>query len=545
MASVARSAQPSFPGLASVSARNDESLPIPDNDPSGVQSLITIPGVTGTIVDVDVTIDLTHPSPGQLRIELISPSGTVVTLSTNNGGTKADAFTGTTFDDQTPVVGGSTPNVRNFTFASLAPNAPVTQVQPEEALGALVGEPADGPYGLASTWLLVVRDDTGGSAGTLRAWSLQVGTLPAGSLKPGTPAAFAFDAGTPGTTITDNNATGVSFPLTVSGLGPRIYRVEVTVDVTHPNSGDLEFLLASPSGRQIDLETRIGGGNDDLYAGATFADTAGTPIGDMTLPASPTAFGRVAGEGALAAFMGEDPNGQWTLVAKDRAGGNTGRLRSWTLSVTTTSACGDGVVDGGEACDDGNLTNGDGCDDNCAITGCGNGVVTSGEDCDDGNTTDGDTCPATCRLAESACDDCSDNDGDGLTDAADPGCATGTLTIRKAKVTKRSIEVAGLLSSTQAPAGPLSLIFADANGTVLCGAIGDVGQGRRGRRVRGQAGGGRISVTLGGRNGERVAIRGRGLDLSAFSGGNLTVGLGVGSARFAGTGTLRGRRRGH
>jgi cysteine-rich repeat protein len=148
---------------------------------------------------------------------------------------------------------------------------------------------------------------------------------------------------------------------------------------------------------------------------------AGAPASDTPLPANGTPFGRVAGEGALSAFVGEDPNGTWTLtVADDNRNGQSGTLEGFTLAITTASSCGDGTVDAGEQCDDGNAAEGDGCDSNCTPSACGNGVLAPGEECDDGNNLGGDACPALCHFSEVNCGDCLDDDGNRLIDAADP-----------------------------------------------------------------------------------------------------------------------------
>jgi cysteine-rich repeat protein len=86
------------------------------------------------------------------------------------------------------------------------------------------------------------------------------------------------------------------------------------------------------------------------------------------------------------------------------------------------SACGNGIVAGGEACDDGNRTSGDGCDANCQASGCGNGEVGPDEICDDGNATSGDGCDANCTFTgcgngvvtePETCDDGNGDDLDG------------------------------------------------------------------------------------------------------------------------------------
>ena len=69
------------------------------------------------------------------------------------------------------------------------------------------------------------------------------------------------------------------------------------------------------------------------------------------------------------------------------------------ICVSTSSTCGNELIESGESCDDGNLINGDGCSSNCAIESgyvCGNELIESGESCDDGNLINGDGCSSTC-----------------------------------------------------------------------------------------------------------------------------------------------------
>ena len=520
LAVAASAAPPPFPGLSTVTvASPDTDLPIADG--GSLTSLVDVSGVGGIVVDVDVTVDLVHPQPDQLDIFLVSPSGNTVTLTTDNGGGNDDVFAGTTFDDQasgTP----SAPNVRNFVYTNLVATGPI---QPEEALGALVGEQPNGP------WVLVVSDDTGGQTGMLRSWSLTISTVP--SVRPSAPLAFAG----PGGSIPDNNPTGRASPVVVSGAGRYLYHLSVTLDITHPNSADLDLFLTSPSGRRVDLVTDIGGGNDNLYVGTIIDDQAGMPASDMTLPPSGTPFGAVAGEGALAAFLAENPNGTWTLTAVDDAGGNTGTLNGWTLTVVTAAICGDGVLDPGEQCDDGNGVSGDGCDSNCTPTACGNGVVSPGEDCDDGNTVDGDGCSSTCHTSEVDCGDCIDNDGNGLVDAADPACPTAPLTLRAGAIARAprrargTLRFRGEVAVPSAPAGPVEVLLADANGTVLCGSLGRLRSRGRAHTARGRVGGGTIAMRMS-KKGGAVTITGSGVDLAGLDQPTLTLGLQLGGDRF-------------
>src|SRR5262245_9966863 len=215
-AGAAFAAAPPIPGLTTTQITSpDADLPIPDG--GSLISLLDV-DLPGVVVDVDLALDVTHPQPDQLDIYLVSPSGTTITLTTDNGAGNDDVFAGTVFDDQasgTP----SAPNVRNFTYVNGVATGPV---QPEEAMSAVVGEEARGP------WALVVVDDTGGTTGTLHGWSLTISTV--GALHRAAPLVFA---GTGGPLIAD--PAGLAAPITVSGAGPHLIDVDVMVDVTHPN----------------------------------------------------------------------------------------------------------------------------------------------------------------------------------------------------------------------------------------------------------------------------------------------------------------------
>jgi subtilisin-like proprotein convertase family protein len=72
-----------------IQASVDPMLPIPDNDPVGVSSTITI-GEEGHVFDISVDIDISHPSIGQLVVTLTSPNGTVVHLHNLTGSISDD-----------------------------------------------------------------------------------------------------------------------------------------------------------------------------------------------------------------------------------------------------------------------------------------------------------------------------------------------------------------------------------------------------------------------------------------------------------------------
>jgi hypothetical protein len=59
-----------------------------------------VSGLGTYLIDVDVTTFLQHASSQDLDVTITSPSGTVVTLTTDNGGTNANVFNGTTWNDK-------------------------------------------------------------------------------------------------------------------------------------------------------------------------------------------------------------------------------------------------------------------------------------------------------------------------------------------------------------------------------------------------------------------------------------------------------------
>ncbi len=118
----------------------DGVLTIPKTSQNGVTSTASATD-SFTIENVQVTLDVSHQDIGQLRIDLQSPTGTIVTLHDHSGAGVIDLAT--TYDSQT------------------SPDGPGT-------MNDFDGEPVTG------SWTLTVIDDVGGPepAGTLNGWSL-------------------------------------------------------------------------------------------------------------------------------------------------------------------------------------------------------------------------------------------------------------------------------------------------------------------------------------------------------------------------------------
>jgi subtilisin-like proprotein convertase family protein len=111
-------------------------LSIPDNDPTGVSSSITV-AQSGSAQRIKVAVDIAHTFIGDLRVELVSPSGQQALLH--------DRF------------GGGEDNLIR-TYDSL--------LQP--ALAALIGQPIQG------NWELRVKDMAGRDIGKFNKWTLEL-----------------------------------------------------------------------------------------------------------------------------------------------------------------------------------------------------------------------------------------------------------------------------------------------------------------------------------------------------------------------------------
>jgi subtilisin-like proprotein convertase family protein len=138
-----RNTNPSYPST---------DTPVPITDYSTATSVISVPD-DKIVLDVDVTINITHTFDGDLEISLLGPDGTEVMLADRRGGS-GENFIDTIFDDEaaTPIGDGSPPFTGRF--------------RPEEPLTAF-----DGLLGQGD-WTLRVHDSAGGDQGSIDSWTL-------------------------------------------------------------------------------------------------------------------------------------------------------------------------------------------------------------------------------------------------------------------------------------------------------------------------------------------------------------------------------------
>jgi subtilisin-like proprotein convertase family protein len=120
---------------------------IPDNNATGISNVINVPDGF-CLADVDVDVNISHTSIGQLIVELESPLGTVVRLHNRTGGT-ADHIVKVYNDDGVPVDGPGL--LADFN-------------------GRYVG----------GQWKLKVSDNASGTTGSVQSWALRV--VPSGPI---------------------------------------------------------------------------------------------------------------------------------------------------------------------------------------------------------------------------------------------------------------------------------------------------------------------------------------------------------------------------
>jgi subtilisin-like proprotein convertase family protein len=122
---------------------------------------------------------------------------------------------------------------------------------------------------------------------------------------------------------------GSTTTATVSGAANPLTDINVrNLKGAHPYMGDLTFTLLSPTGTEITLfDGASCTGEDGIDA--EFDDAAARAIGCTDWLSGGT-FRPIE---ALAAFNGEDPNGDWTLHVADGFPLDEGTLESWTLQL--------------------------------------------------------------------------------------------------------------------------------------------------------------------------------------------------------------------
>ncbi|MEF9977418.1 MAG: M20/M25/M40 family metallo-hydrolase [Thermomonas sp.] len=163
------------------------------------------------------------------------------------------------------------------------------------------------------------KADASGNAGTCNIATAQVGTyqvlIKAYTAFSGATLTGSYTTGGGGGTtqtytngtdvaIPDNNATGITSTITVSGrTGNAPSNTAVAVNIVHTYSGDLIVDLIAPDGTVYNLQNRTGGSADNVIK--TFTTN----------------------------LSSEAINGAWKLRVADRASSDTGYINSWSITM--------------------------------------------------------------------------------------------------------------------------------------------------------------------------------------------------------------------
>jgi subtilisin family serine protease len=350
--------------LTTVSYTNNEQIPIPDNDSSGITSDIYVPESL-SVWDTTCEVHITHSWIGDMIITLTSPAGTESILQEREGGS-ADF--------------------------------------PEDGKTYFPTEFRDEP--VQGTWTLFVSDNGWSDVGTLDSWTLTIEGVPTG------PANQA-----PTVTITapaDGSSSDEGTKVTFTGTALDPEEGDISAGIEWHSSIDGNLGIGAPyTTSTLSVDTHV--------ITATAKDSGGNSGSDSITITITVNESVCNGDGTCEA--GEDCNNcpsdcisgqvEQTCDAcfKGECDGkcNPSKEGPYCEDCAQSYCCGDGICEAGE-----DYTN---CSVDCLAPSCGDGICDDSELC---------SCAADCEQpsTEIDCSDGVDNDCDGFTDGADSDCQT-------------------------------------------------------------------------------------------------------------------------
>lgn len=313
----------------------------------------------GRITDVNVSLTLSHTFPDDLEIAIVSPNGDAEVLMSDACGETDLSNATITFDNS---AGTAVPDAGPCLSTSYQPTnigagdsweAPGPGVVGTNQLGNFNGEDPNG------SWELFVFDDAGPDEGTITSWSVTITTETAEIVIPGSgtsgkskpyPATKSFDTA-PGQVISDLNLNFSNF--------------------SHLFPDDVDALLVGPRRGANVMAMSDACGTEPIHLFQWNFDDEATPIMGTTIASCDPINIRPSNNGSgdtlpapapggpygstMSVFDGLE-GGQFQLFVNDDAGGDTGFLTKWGLTVTTRDAADTGfsasstrVEEGGKA----------------------------------------------------------------------------------------------------------------------------------------------------------------------------------------------------
>jgi subtilisin-like proprotein convertase family protein len=322
---------------------NNTAVPIPDTSMiSGPEnygvtdSIITVSGLTGPITNVTASFYISHTSISDLDVALIEPGSSQFSWffsgladSGDDFGTDCTPAGMTTMDD----AAASTIDSGTAPFAgSYQPSPSVGQPAPLSNFNGL------DPNG---DWNLSLYDLVVGNAGTLNCWSLSITTATDGTMTFNNTDVTPMNDATEGELVPGGPGMASS-PLNVSGVSGYISAVTLSLWITHTSDSDLDLTLIGPGSDEVAL-TRAAGGQGDNFGSScannkrtTFDDKAKNALAQGVAPFVGT-YRPQSPLAKLNGLTGGDVNGVWNLEALDNHKNNTGIIKCWSLTITTSA----------------------------------------------------------------------------------------------------------------------------------------------------------------------------------------------------------------
>jgi subtilisin-like proprotein convertase family protein len=190
-------------------------------------------------------------------------------------------------------------------------------------MGAFMGEDPNG------TWTLTVSDGAPGNSGMLQSWSLEISSLSA------SPTSSLLISGDGSSFPIPDDGTPLVLTTVVPPLYSAVCGLTALTNIQHPSPGDLVATLTSPAGTVVTLTSGNGGSHPGVFNGTIWDDLAQTPVTDYVFSDGVLAA-TLQPQGAMGAFVGENPAGTWTLTITDQSPGGAGTLNGWQM---TTKGC--------------------------------------------------------------------------------------------------------------------------------------------------------------------------------------------------------------
>lgn len=306
-------------------------------------SSITQYGLSTTVTDVNVTLTGVNTTfADDVDVELVGPNGASVSLISDTCGGSDFTNRTLTFDDQATV---TLPDATNDAVCNLSQSVKPGNFSdggPEQWSVTPTGANLAAFNGINpnGTWSVYAGDDQGGDQLSITGgWSITITTA---ANAPITIPSFGSGGG--------GIAAPYPAPIAVSGVSGNITDVDLKIPgLAHTFPGDLSMVLQSPAGTAVKIWALDCGGTDVLNKDFTFDDSAATVLPGncsaggtfktttgntavMPAPAPAAPYGT-----SLAAFNGQQANGQWKLFIFDGAGVDGGWISANpTLTFKTT-----------------------------------------------------------------------------------------------------------------------------------------------------------------------------------------------------------------